>query len=321
MSNIPWKIAALGQMAILTEVSAPKPGNVSRLSQFSDMDFRNFLVSASFMGRSIHEAATKGILLAEGSLEPEDVELGELINKATSDTLAGLNRKNTILGTIMLYMPLAVAMSAMLRDAGVFNASELKKWLSRILESTTIADAVDLYRAFDLTKPGGSRIKTNEAWNEIHDRYDMDNPDAVRNIIDDEVTLQELLSISASIDEISREWASEFELILDEVLPHLSRNSAGLEDLEEGVVKSFVWLLSRRPDGLIVKKAGMKTAEKIRTLAEQVFTEQATKAEDLLDELDIALRREGNVLNPGTTADIVSAAIFCRLVQIQFAES
>ena len=133
MSSIPWKIAGLGQIATLTEVSAPKPGNVNRLSQFSDMDFRNFLVSASFMGRVLYEAGTRGVRLAEENIPPEDVELGELIHQATSDTLHGLNRRNTILGTIMLYVPLAVAMSAMLREVDEFRVEVLKKWLEQIL--------------------------------------------------------------------------------------------------------------------------------------------------------------------------------------------
>ena len=318
MSSIPWKIAGLGQVAALSEVSAPKPGNVNRLSQFSDMDFRNFLVSASFMGRVLHEAGSRGVRLAEKSISPEDIELGELIHQATSDTLSGLNKRNTILGTIMLYVPLAVAMSAMLRETDGFNTDSLKKWLELTLENTTIADAVDLYRAFDLAKPGGSRIKADAVWKEIHDRYDMNNPDAVRNVIEDRVKLQELLAISSEIDEISNEWASQFKLILDEILPYLKQNSTSADDLEEGIVITFVWLLSKRPDGLIVKKAGAETAERIRSLAERVFTEKSEKVEAMLAELDTALRVDVNILNPGTTADLVSAATFCRLVEIQY---
>jgi triphosphoribosyl-dephospho-CoA synthetase len=34
--------------------------------------------------------------------------------------------------------------------------------------------------------------------------------------------------------------------------------------------------------------------------------------------LDETLRKEGNVLNPGTTADVISAAVFCRLVGLAY---
>jgi triphosphoribosyl-dephospho-CoA synthase len=80
--------------------------------------------------------------------------------------------------------------------------------------------------------------------------------------------------------------------------------------------------LSRYPDGLIAKKAGPEQAEKVRALAARVIENGFEKFETktLLEQLDYQLREEGNILNPGTTADLVSAAILCKLTSVVFTE-
>jgi len=318
MSEIPWNLMSIGQTAMLIEVSAPKPGNVSRAAEFSDMDYRNFLVSASFIGRALHDAAVRGVALAQEKIVAADVALGNLIQEATRNTLSGLNRRNTVLGTILMYIPLTVAMGAMLEETGVFTTETLKRWLDVIISQTTVEDTVDLYRAFDMANPGGSMIREQSVWKEVHDRFDIDNPNVIQNVLEDRLTLHELFEISRTVDEISDQWASRFTGVLDEVLPHLRDSSSRLEDLEEGVVETFVWLLAKRPDGLIVKKAGAAEAERVRDLAEKAVRHWKGDTSNLLADLDSVLRSDGNTLNPGTTADLVSTAVFCRLVEMSY---
>ena len=82
-TNIAWKIASLGQLSILLEVSSPKPGNVSRLRRFSDTGYRHFLASASLASRGLHIAASRGQELADGLITPDEqpVKQGELSDK------------------------------------------------------------------------------------------------------------------------------------------------------------------------------------------------------------------------------------------------
>ena len=322
MSDIIWKIVGLGQLSLLLEASSPKPGNVNRTACFSDMDYRNFLASASLLSRGLHECATRGIALAKGDLDPSDVGLGELIHTCVKDSLTGLNHKNTILGSILLYVPLSVAMAANLAEEAQFSIERIHQYIQTITSQSSVVDATNLFKAFQLTRPGGAMIKEDPLWSDITRRYDFDNLETIEHLIEDKVSLFDVFKMSAQVDEISSEWSNGFQRTLGEVLPYLKRVTTKLEDLEEGIVRTFVWLLAQRPDGLIVKKAGRKRAVEIQQLAKTAMDNwsESQGPENLIISLDRILREEGNLLNPGTTADIVSVATFCRLVNITYPE-
>ncbi|TFH07713.1 MAG: hypothetical protein E4H14_07890 [Candidatus Thorarchaeota archaeon] len=320
MSDIVWKIIGLGQLSLLLEASSPKPGNVNRTACFSDMDYRNFLTSASLVSRGLYESATRGIALAEGNLDPSELGLGEIIHICVKDSLAGLNHRNTILGSILLYVPLTVAMAASLSDEPRFSIERIHHYIQTITKHTTVEDATELYKAFQLTQPGGRMVKEDPRWSNLHRRYDFDNPKSIDHLIEDNVCLSDVFQMSAQVDEISNEWSNGFQRTLREVLPYLSKVTSKLENLEEGIVRTFVWLLAQRPDGLIMKKAGRDRAEEIQQLAKTTMNNWSEEEgpENLIISLDRILREEGNLLNPGTTADIVSVATFCRLVDITY---
>ena len=319
MKVIPWTLASLGQLSILFEASSPKPGNVNRLQPFSDTDYRHFLASASLMSRGLHLAASRGVALAEDKLKPEEIRLGEIILRCAEDVFTGINKRNTIMGTILLYVPLVVSSAAVLHHESCFSVKGVEPWIRKVLDHTTPEDTIDTYRAFHLSNLGGEMNKQAGTWTEFHDRYDIRNPSVYDNIREDEMSLHQLFRASAPVDEISREWSKYFKLTLHEVYPRLERYSVGLEDLEEGIVKLFVWLLSQRPDGLVVKKVGLARAEEVRVLAEKIIRDSdIADGANLMLLLDKKLREEGNLLNPGTTADLVSAAIFCKLVAGEF---
>jgi triphosphoribosyl-dephospho-CoA synthase len=320
MSELIWKIVGLGQLSLLLEASSPKPGNVNRTACFSDMDYRNFLASASLLSNGLYQCANRGRAIASGELEPSQVKLGELIYLCVKDSLTGLNERNTILGSILLYVPLTVAIAASLIEKPTFSLEKIRRYLEIIISNTTTEDSTNLYKAFQLTHPGGRKIKDAPEWSDLHSRYDFDNPNAVVNLIEDNVTLTNLFDMSSQVDEISEEWSSRFQLTLEEVYPYLSKITTSLDDIEEGIVRTFVWLLALRPDGLIIKKAGRDRALEIQKLASSVMNNWSEDQgpEELIVNLDHSLREEENLLNPGTTADIVSVATFCRLISLTY---
>ncbi|MGD9397615.1 MAG: triphosphoribosyl-dephospho-CoA synthase [Candidatus Thorarchaeota archaeon] len=320
MNRTSWKLSSIGQLSILLEASSPKPGNVNRQFGFSDTDYRHFLASASLMGRGLHVSATRGIALAEGNLKPSEVNVGELIHLSAQDTFSGINRSNTILGTILLYIPLVVATAATLTQEKRFSLDGLVSWLKEIIGKTSVEDTMNLYKTFHLIRSTSPKIDESTSWTETHKRYDIDNPQVLDNILEDKLTLFDLFKLSADVDEISGEWANNFNLTLSKIFPYLDKIADNLENLEEGIVQTFVWLLSLRPDGLIAQKAGEKRAEEIRALAEKTMNawNHNRGPIELMIHLDEELRKEGNLLNPGTTADLVSAGIFCKLVALDF---
>lgn len=323
MSDIIWRISSLGQLALLLEASSPKPGNVNRNACFSDTEYRHFLASAALMSRGLNLCASQGSSLVSNRIDPMDIGLGKLVETCVVDSLTGFNQRNTILGSVLLYVPLAVALSASVTRLERFDHANVQHWLRVIIDNTTVDDTLHLYRAFGYTNPGGRRIKEDSEWSEDHQRYDIDNPNAVSNIIEDNVTLIELFRMSSNIDEISNEWASHFNLILYDVYPYIKKISHSLEVIEESIVQTFVWLLSRRPDGLIIKKVGRARAHDIQNIATRIMDNWSEERgqQELIMKLDEILRDEDNLLNPGTTADIVSAATFCQLVSFSFPEA
>jgi triphosphoribosyl-dephospho-CoA synthase len=320
MKSTSWRLSSIGQLSILLEASSPKPGNVNRHFGFSDTDYRHFLASASLIARGLHMSASRGVALAEGRLSSSEINIGELIQLSAQETFTGINKRNTILGSILLYIPLVVASAAAVTQDGSYSTRDILKWLREITENTSVNDTVELYKTFHLIRTTNPRVEESTSWTDSHSRYDIDNPHVLDNILEDRLTLQDLFKMSADVDEISGEWANNFELTLSQVFPYLDKVADNLENLEEGIVQTFVWLLSLRPDGLIAKKAGEKRAEEVRALAEKTMKawNQDTGPHELMKSLDEELRKEGNLLNPGTTADLVSAGIFCKLVALDF---
>lgn len=311
---------SLAQLSVLMEVSSPKPGNVNRLRAFSDTGYRHFLASAALLGHGLFVSAETGGKLASGKIDARHVNLGDLIYLCSKDVFRGLNQRNTILGTILLYIPIVVGASANIHESGKFDMEILKKWTQLVIDNSTTNDTLSVYKAFHLASPGGDMNREVQTWSEIHDRYDINNPKVLENIERDNITLKELFKLSSDVESLSKEWSTYFDVTLNEVYPYLDRISEDLDDLEEGIVRTFLWLLSKQPDGLIIKKVGLRRAREIQRLAKRVVESRQTvgHTQMLLDELDTILRSDGNRLNPGTTADIVSVAILLKLIKMTY---
>ena len=144
------------QLAILLEVSAEKPGNVNLTSSFEGTMCQHFLASAVAAGSSFQEAANRGIAVTENRLSFSEVGLGQLIKTCVSDVNAWQRGGNTILGTIILFAPIAVAAGATPTDKNyVFDFSVLRKNIDLTVKSTSALDSVHLYEAVDIANPGG----------------------------------------------------------------------------------------------------------------------------------------------------------------------
>ena len=72
------------------------------------------------------------------------------------------------------------------------------------------------------------------------------------------------------------------------------------------------------PDTLIARKRGPEAAGRVAAGARQVLDAGGVRGaggRTALAEFDASLREDGNALNPGTTADLVTAVLFVALLE------
>ena len=102
------KISRSLELAILLEVSGyPKPGNVHRTADFEKTTFEHYLASAVAIRPVFNEAAKRGMKISEGEISISELGLGYLINEAVNCMLESQNGGNTLLGAIIILIPIA----------------------------------------------------------------------------------------------------------------------------------------------------------------------------------------------------------------------
>ena len=291
------------ELAILLEVSAEKPGNVNLTSGFEDTICQHFLASAVAAGPTFQEAAYRGILVAEKKLGIGEVGLGQLIKTCASDVNAWQRGGNTILGTIMLFAPIAVAAGMTQAEPDYsLDFSLLRKNIDLAVKSSTAWDSVHLYEAVAIANPSG-----------LNDAPDLDVTDlhSKERLIKENVTLYEVFKIASAYDDICAEWVNNYPVTFDLAYPFLMEQLKS-KPLNTAVVHTFLKILSERPDTFIARKAGKEKTKEVSSEAKSVLelggleTEKGKKS---LTEFDKKLRLSQNRCNPGTTADLTAAAL------------
>ena len=154
-SSAAQNIAKSFQLAVMLEVSIQKPGNVGFEASFEETRVEHFLASAVAIGHTLEEAAFRGIKVQEKKLGVGDVGLGELIKACAKEVALWQRGGNTILGTIMLIVPLAVAAGMTCRKEETLNLTLLRRNLKETIASTNAWDSVYLYEAVDIANPSG----------------------------------------------------------------------------------------------------------------------------------------------------------------------
>lgn len=309
-----WEIAWKGQFAVLLDIVTPKPGNVHRFRDHPDTRFVHFAASAILLGQPLYVAASRGY--AERSKQDaSSVGFGELIKSSVQATMEP-HDKNTLLGTILLLLPLATAAGFYISQPR-FSVTLLREGVTRILNTTTVEDAVELIRALQIAKPGGSTPKTPE-WTPEHQALDYQSPRTIPVIRQKKYTLRSLQNMAASYDAIAKEYTTDFEYIFSTLYPQLVQALNHQSRVEYAILASYMWLLSQCSDTLIQRKAGPEIADEVRRRARDIYSHLISTPEshwlELLEPFDQYLRSKGSQLNPGTTADLLSAATYIALL-------
>jgi triphosphoribosyl-dephospho-CoA synthase len=270
-------LARAAQLACVLEVSAEKPGNITPSHDFDDTSYEDMLRSGLALGGELGRAGERLV--------------GETVLAAVSASRDAAGA-NTNLGIALLLAPLARAA----REGG-----PLRTRLREVLRALTVDDALAAYAAIRLAGAGG-----------------LDEP--VEHDVRDEprVSLREAMAAAAERDTIASEYVTDYAVTFELGLPALvDALSAGLRP-RDGVVELSLQLLAAVPDTLIARKRGGAAASRAAAGARRVLDAGGVRSPQGRTELaafDASLRADGNALNPGTTADLVTAVLFVALLE------
>lgn len=278
----PDHIAQCAQAAMLIELSSsPKPGNVDRCHDFSEVTFQQFIFSA-VTSYPIFRKAVAG----EG-------RIGLLLLEAVRSWRFWKIRGNTHFGSLILMIPLAMAAG---KPAGKPNWP--KGELPRILRESSVDDAIDFYSAFELAKARVVEV----------DEFSLKDVTSSQKLREQGKTLLQLMSLSQGHDLVAREWSTDYERTFQ--LADRLTEMIMMHGLNDGIVKTYLEALSYEPDSLVLAKFGADKAEEISHRAKKALEDGNLEA---IRRLDRELLNED--VNPGTTADLIAASLFISLLR------
>ncbi|MBE6493043.1 MAG: ATP--dephospho-CoA triphosphoribosyl transferase CitG [Methanosphaera stadtmanae] len=299
------EIGKLGEIATLYEVAAyPKPGNVHRTHDFENMSFEDFLVSSVVIKDNLQHVAEKTFKCYPNLLN--EVNLGENILNCVKDT-NNLVNTNTNLGISMLLIPIASAVATLVNHDSI---NSLADNLDILIKNTQVNDAIALTNSIKISHAGGMQNKPS--------KYDINDSDTIDEIIENKITMYDLLKISEKYDKISYDLVNKLPVITKigypeyiNVINDFSRNDA--------TIQTYLTILANVPDTLISRKYGEEISNNISKMAKEILdnTDIGTKNRlDALNKFDSYLHNKK--YNPGTTADFTAASLFVGLLDKYF---
>jgi triphosphoribosyl-dephospho-CoA synthase len=255
------------------ELQAFKPGNVSVYSESHDMTVDDFRRSAQ---------------VSAPSLTNFKLSLGEKMFYAIRATRAAVGC-NTNLGIVLLCGPLIQSMQP------EYGNGDLQTRLERVLRKTTREDAIWVYRAIRLAKPGGLGRSPEQDVSGMPD-----------------VSLLDAMRIASDRDRIAYQYISGYQDIFDFAI---TRHHAALNrwnDESWAALAVFVGLLRRHPDSHVVRKFGRRFTEMVqdRMASLEKALSHSGNPERLLrqlQEVNDLFKSAG--INPGATADLTVACL------------
>ncbi len=229
-------------------------------------------------------AAADAMACVLGAATADD-RCGQLVLRSVQATRHACGT-NVNLGIALLLAPLVLAETrrCSLRD---------------VLQQLDASDAADVYAAIQLAQPGGMGES---------DQMDVrHSPPA---------DLLAAMDLAADRDRIARQYVTDFSDLLDGVVSRSLRSAiADSGDTLVGICHAQIEILATQVDSLIARKCGMATAEEARARAQAVQT--ADNFDAAWRDFDGWLRADGHRRNPGTTADLIAAALWVLLGETQ----
>ena len=282
-------------IACIWEATSRKVGNVHPNADFDDMRHIDLVISAAALANLLGYRRTAG--------RP----LGEEINFVVGN-LKDVVPTNTNLGIVLLLMPLLrVPGYCALENPPSAPWYDFKKGIETVLKRLSVEDAVETYKAIRAVNPGGLGTVRKQDVNG-----------------EPTVTLLKAMQMAADRDMVARQYANGFADVFDFGVPSFLAAFERFGSVEAAVIDCQLRWLAEYPDSLIARKNGPHVAEDVRKWAAGVLKSggiETPEGRAAGVELDRYLRSDGNKLNPGTTADLITACLFVALRENKIAPS
>lgn len=278
---IEMSLGSRARWAIVQEATARKAGNVHPKACFDDMNHTTFIDAATAIGESIDRAITR--------------PLGELILECTAAMRDAVG-VNTGLGTILLIAPLVQCDHACrgFREE-LMQSSWTGNRVIEFLEATTPQDSNGIYRAIAECKPGGLGSK---------EQLDVLGPPPD--------SIQTAMRMASAWDDVALQYCNGF-LEVAHYARRLASPSYRTFSLSDAIRLLQLEILSERVDSLIVRKWGLSVGRRVQQEAHYVL-HSAAYGSELFEQqwsrFDASLRVDGHRMNPGTSADLIAAALY-----------
>lgn len=269
-------------VASILEAAAAKPGNVHPAASFPDLAFADL--------------AAAGIAIAPAMDAAPARPLGETILTAVR-AAAAATPSNANLGIVLLLAPLATV------GGQASNATLLAAAADRVIAAADSADAAAIWQAIHCAKPGG--LGRTDCW-------DLAGPPPA--------DIRAAMRESADRDTIARLWSRGYDELLTGPVADLAADVGAGWPLEAAIIRCHLRQLARCPDSLIGRRHGATIATAVTAQAAALVARAPASPEDpaapswlaALTDFDASLRLPRR-LNPGTTADLVAAALYILL--------
>jgi triphosphoribosyl-dephospho-CoA synthase len=265
----------MAALAVLMEITAPKPGNVHRGADFEDVTFFDFAAAAVAIIPAIDSAARAA-------------RLGQIVYDAIAATRAVVGT-NTNLGTVLLLAPLAL----------VDDAEPLVAGIPRVLRQLDAEDARLIYAGIALAQPGGmGRVDEHD----VAGQAPQDLLTAMRSAAERDLVARQYVN---DFDQLRTRVVPR----LAAGIGHGWGLSDAIVRTHLELMAEFPDSLIARKCGPSVAQESADRASNALA-AGQPGDENYVVA---LADFDFWLRSDHHQRNPGTTADLIAAGLFAAL--------
>lgn len=209
-----------------------------------------------------------------------DYALGQRVLDAVMETKS-VTKANVNLGILLLIAPLAMIDS--------------REQISSLLDSLTPDDGRNVFEAIRLASPGGMK------------RNDVCAEEDVEAMAMGPIDLIAAMNHAAGRDRIALQYATGFADFFHEVVSTVDDAMSRSIPAKAAVVDAQLRLMASSVDTLIARKCGDDVAAEAMARATTCLQHDSPSARR---EFDAWLREDGNRRNPGTTADMIAAALY-----------